>query len=77
MRTPARQPASPARAPVARSGRQAAPATRATAVAALQRAIGNRALARWIKHPDAEKKGVVVPDVSAAEYDRFNPPKNE
>jgi hypothetical protein len=48
---------------------------------ALQRAAGNRAaarmLSRWIKHPDKEKKGIVVPDVSAAAYDHFNPPKNE
>jgi hypothetical protein len=47
---------------------------------ALQRAAGNRAtgkmLARWIKHPDKDKKGVMVPDSSAAEYDHFNPPKN-
>jgi hypothetical protein len=47
----------------------------------LQRMAGNRAasrvLARYIKHPDKEKKGVMVPDSSAAEYDHFNPPKNE
>jgi hypothetical protein len=46
----------------------------------LQRAIGNRAtgqvLARWTKHPDPEKKGVIVPDVVATEFSRFNPPKN-
>jgi hypothetical protein len=46
----------------------------------LQRAIGNRAtgqvLARWTKHPDPEKKGVMVPDVVATEFSRFNPPKN-
>ena len=50
-------------------------------VLALQRTAGNRAargaLARWTKHPDATKKGIVVPDVVAAEYTRFNPPKNE
>ena len=48
---------------------------------ALQRAAGNRAarrvLARWTKHPDAEQKGVMVPDASAAEITHFNPPKNE
>ncbi|MGZ4179353.1 MAG: hypothetical protein ACXVUL_01520 [Solirubrobacteraceae bacterium] len=47
----------------------------------LQRAAGNRAtarkLARWAKHPDADKKGVLLPDVVAAEYLRFNPPKNQ
>ena len=47
---------------------------------ALQRAVGNRAtgqvLARWTKHPDPEKKGVMVPDVVATEFSRFNPPKN-
>ena len=52
---------------------------RSTAIA-LQRAAGNRAagrvLARWTKHPDPEKKGVVVPDVAAAEYSHFNPPTN-
>ena len=48
---------------------------------ALQRAAGNRAarrvLSRWTKHPDPEQKGVMVPDSSAGEYTRFNPPKNE
>jgi hypothetical protein len=47
---------------------------------ALQRLVGNRAasrvLARWTKHPDPEKKGVMVPDVVAAEFMRFNPPTN-
>ena len=47
----------------------------------LQRAAGNRALARtlarWSKHPDPDKKGVLLPDVAAAEYLRFNPPKNQ
>jgi hypothetical protein len=51
------------------------------AALALQRATGNRAtgrvLARWAKHPDAKKKGIVVPDSVAAEYAYFNPPKNE
>lgn len=55
--------------------------TAASAPLALQRAVGNRAagrlLARWIKHPDVEKKGVMVPDVVAEDYNRFNPPKNE
>ena len=76
----------PARAPEQRGDtaavtpRRKRPAARAGAALALQRAAGNRAatrvLARWTKHPDAEKKGVVVPDVVAAEYNRFNPPKN-
>jgi hypothetical protein len=47
---------------------------------ALQRLVGNRAtasqLARWAAHPDPEKKGVIVPDVVAADFLRFNPPKN-
>jgi hypothetical protein len=47
----------------------------------LQRAAGNRAtartLARWTKHPDPAKKGVLLPDVVAEEYVRFNPPKNQ
>ena len=47
---------------------------------AVQRVAGNRAagrvLARWIRHPDEEQKGVMVPDVAAAEFLHFNPPKN-
>jgi hypothetical protein len=47
---------------------------------ALQRAAGNRAtgraLARWMAHPDKNKKGVLLPDSAGAEYLRFNPPKN-
>ena len=47
----------------------------------LQRTAGNRAasrkLARWTKHPDPDKKGVLLPDVVADEYLRFNPPKNQ
>ena len=47
----------------------------------LQRAAGNRAttrtLARWTKHPDPDKKGVLLPDVVAADYLKFNPPKNQ
>lgn len=50
-------------------------------VAALQRAAGNRTaarmLARWVKHPDADKKGVMVPDVVADDFARFNPPQNK
>jgi hypothetical protein len=66
--------------------RAAAAAARAPAgprarALALQRGIGNRAtgrvLARWIKHPDPEQKGVMVPDSTAEEFTRFNPPKNE
>jgi hypothetical protein len=48
---------------------------------ALQRAVGNRAtarlLARWAKHPDEEKKGVMVPDVVASDFLRLNPPSNK
>jgi hypothetical protein len=48
---------------------------------ALQRLAGNRAaariLARWVKHPDPDKKGVMVPDVAAEDYARFNPPQNK
>lgn len=43
---------------------------------ALQRTVGNRALARWVKHPDEEKKGVMVPDSSAEAYLAGNPPQN-
>jgi hypothetical protein len=39
--------------------------------------VTSRVLARWTKHPDAEQKGVMVPDVSAAEFVRFNPPQNK
>jgi hypothetical protein len=57
------------------------PTSMAARAIALQRSVGNRAagrvLARWTKHPDSEQKGVMVPDSSAAEYSRFNPPKNE
>jgi hypothetical protein len=73
--------------PDARAGRQpkeqvsrtpAGPQARALA---LQRAVGNRAagrlLSRWTKHPDPEQKGVMVPDATAEEFTRFNPPKNE
>jgi hypothetical protein len=66
-----------------RSGAVAIPA-RPLAVAnalAFQRLAGNRVasrmLARWIRHPDPEKKGVMVADVVASELARFNPAKNE
>jgi hypothetical protein len=69
--------AKPAATQRATSGRGA----RAASAIAVQRAVGNRAaarvLSRWVKHPDEEKKGVVVPDVSAAEYVRLNPPMNQ
>jgi hypothetical protein len=46
----------------------------------LQRLAGNRAtarvLGRWTAHPDPEKKGTIVPDVVAADFLRFNPPKS-
>jgi hypothetical protein len=48
---------------------------------ALQRTAGNRVarrvLSRWVKHPDPEQKGVMVPDSTAEDFTRFNPPKNE
>jgi len=48
---------------------------------ALQRLAGNRVtariLARWVKHPDPAKKGVMVPDVAAEDFERFNPPQNK
>jgi hypothetical protein len=44
----------------------------------LQRAAGNRAtarvLARWSAHPDKDKKGVLLTDAAAGEYQRFNLP---
>jgi hypothetical protein len=53
---------------------------RAARALAFQRLAGNRAagrlLARWVKHPDAEQKSVMVPDVSAQDFERFNPPQN-
>jgi hypothetical protein len=57
----------------------AAPQRSAPAAAlALQRSIGNRAttqvLQRWAAHPDKDKKGVLMPDAMAGEYQRFNPP---
>jgi len=71
QQTPARVGPAPARSP----------GTVAARALALQRSAGNRAagrvLARWAKHPDPDQKGVMVPDSSAAEYARFNPPKNE
>jgi hypothetical protein len=49
-------------------------------VLALQRLAGNRVArrvaARWVKHPDPTKKGVMLPDVAAEELQRFNPPQN-
>lgn len=69
------------KAPDAAAARPASPAPLPARALALQRSAGNRAarrtLARWVKHPDAEQKGVMVPDSSAAEHTRFNPPKNE
>ncbi len=58
-----------------------APGTAPEQTLALQRTAGNRAttraLARWSAHPDKANKGVFVPDDVAAEYLRFNPPKNQ
>jgi hypothetical protein len=79
VNVPARdtQPAKPAER-TAPPAKQMSPRAR---VLALQRAAGNRAagrvLSRWIKHPDPEQKGVMVPDSTAEEFTRFNPPKNE
>ena len=73
----ARKPAERTLAPATARSPQGPPAR----ALALQRAAGNRAarrvLSRWTKHPDPEQKGVMVPDSSAEEYGRFNPPKNE
>jgi hypothetical protein len=82
MRTPAREPVRSVRDQrAAVAARTSVPRGARSAAIALQRTAGNRVtsriLARWIKHPDDEKKGVVVPDVVAAEYTRFNPPTNE
>jgi hypothetical protein len=71
----------PAPAPVAARPAPSAPRSGPVARAlALQRLAGNRAaarvLARWTAHPDAEKKGVMVPDAAAEDYTRFNPPQN-
>jgi hypothetical protein len=77
--TPQR-PRPPAPAPAAPTPARSPGPTAAQALL-LQRSIGNRAagraLARWSKHPDPEKKGVIVPDVVAEQYLRFNPPKNQ
>jgi hypothetical protein len=79
---PARDP-QPAK-PAGRGPQQQVSRTRAgprAQVLALQRAAGNRAvgrvLSRWIRHPDPEQKGVMVPDSTAEEFTHFNPPKNE
>jgi len=69
------------RSPRARAGAPAAAPGLPARALALQRAAGNRStarlLARWAKHPDADEKGVMVPDVSAEEIERFNPPQNK
>ena len=74
--TPGRPPTS---APSAER-RPGQPVSSAQAVA-LQKALGNRAavktLARWAVHPEKDKKGVLLTDAAAAEYLRFNPPKNQ
>lgn len=79
MHVPDREP-KPAQRSAPPTVARAAAGPQANALA-LQRAAGNRAarrvLSRWIKHPDPEQKGVMVPDSSAGEYTRFNPPKNE
>ena len=69
---PARRPPSRPRAPprVRRPRRSRCSARPATAPR-------GASSSRWAKHPDPEQKGVMVPDSSAGEYTRFNPPKNE
>lgn len=68
-----RAAATPARGPAPQAG----PPVVARAIA-LQRAAGNRAaarvLSRWAAHPDKEKKGVLMTDEMAGEYNRLNPP---
>jgi hypothetical protein len=58
--------------------RSAVPETVVARAIALQRAVGNRAatrvLSRWAAHPDKDKKGVLMTDGMAADYNRFNPP---
>lgn len=80
MRPAAREPKP---SPAARAVPAATPVAAAPPVARaalLQRAVGNRAagrvLARWVKHPDPEKKSVMVPDSVAEAIDHFNPPQN-
>jgi hypothetical protein len=79
MRTTDRDPQAPK--PAAPQAAERTPSGPQARALALQRAIGNRAagrvLSRWIKHPDPEQKGVMVPDSTAEEFTRFNPPKNE
>jgi hypothetical protein len=71
-----RSQTSPKAAPPSRSAIAGAPGR----ALALQRLVGNRAaarvLSRWAAHPDKEKKGVMVPDSAAEDYNRFNPPQN-
>ena len=68
--------AAPARTPAAPAAQKLS-----SRALSLQRMIGNRAagrvLSRWVKHPDEEKKQVMVPDSSAEEFLRFNPPQNK
>jgi hypothetical protein len=83
LRPPMAKPAPDARAaqpaPAGASGApvRAAGPTPAQAIA-LQRTAGNRAatrmLSRWAAHPDKDKKGVLMTDAAAGDYQRFNPP---
>ena len=70
----------PGRVSRASRGAVTGPPSQAQALA-LQRLAGNRAttatLARWAAHPDPSKKGMLVPDVVAADFLRFNPPLNK
>ena len=72
IETPGGKPATP------RTGALVARHPAEAGALALQRAVGNRAatqvLQRWAAHPDKDKKGVLMPDEMAAEFNRFNPP---
>jgi hypothetical protein len=50
---------------------------KASAPQAAGNRVARRVLSRWVKHPDPEQKGVMVPDSTAEDFTRFNPPKNE
>jgi hypothetical protein len=69
---------SKAKPPSSPRGEAAARQPEAARALALQRAVGNRAatqvLQRWAAHPDQDKKGVLMPDEMAGQYNKFNPP---
>jgi hypothetical protein len=80
MRDTARLAHQEARSSPPRGRREAAAVSPAAKAFALRRVAGKRVtarmLARWVKHPDAEQKGVMIPDVVPTEFVRFNPPKH-